>query len=267
MYYATVRSGDESWAARIVDGEAELLPYRDLADAIAADDLASPATGTRNAGEFTYAPVVRPSKIICVGLNYAAHIAETGREAPTHPTLFAKYNDSLCGAFDEIELPPEAERVDWEGELTLVIGRGGRRIPAAAALECIAGYTVANDTSMRDWQRRTLQFLQGKTWDHATPVGPVMATPDEVDHGADLRLTTTLDGQVMQDARTSDLVFGPAHLVSYISTFTRLNPGDLVLTGTPGGVGDARDPRISVRSGQTVSVTIEGIGTLANRFV
>jgi acylpyruvate hydrolase len=218
-----------------------------------------------------YAPVVLPRKVICVGLNYRAHVLETGRELPEHPTLFTKFTDSLCAHTDDIVLPPESNRVDWEGELTIVIGPANgapvRRVQAKNAHDVIAGFTIANDVSMRDWQRRTTQFLPGKAWDASTPIGPWLVTGDEVGYGASLSLETRVNGAVMQQSNTSDLIFGIEHLVAEISTFTTLYPGDVILTGTPGGVGDARKPPVYLQAGDSCEITIEGLGALRNRFV
>ena len=212
-----------------------------------------------------FAPVVpRPEKIVCVGLNYRSHIEEMGRALPEFPTLFAKYSRSLTGARDPIPLPVESSSVDWEVELTIVIGRTVRRARGSTALDAIAGFTVMNDISMRDWQNRTLQFLGGKTWDASTPVGPVFVTRDEIGDGVNLALRTEVDGVVMQESTTSDLLFGPVELVEYISTLVTLEPGDLIATGTPGGVGAGRKPPVFLRPGNVVRATIDGIGTLEN---
>ena len=202
-------------------------------------------------------------------MNYRSHVEEMGREAPPHPTLFAKYARSLTGPRDRIELPHESEQVDWEVELAFVIGREARRASGAAASGAIAGFTVLNDVSMRDWQFRTMQFLQGKTWERSTPVGPALVTLDEVPGGAepDLRLTCAVDGELMQDGRTSDLLFGPEELVAYLSTIARLEPGDLVATGTPAGVGAGRTPPVFLKPGNVVRTAIEGIGELVNECV
>ena len=208
-------------------------------------------------------PFPSPGKVICCGLNYADHIVETGRERPAYPTLFAKYADTLIGPTDDIVLPSGLD-VDWEAELAVVVGaelRGADRDEAAAA---IAGYTVANDISVRDWQQRTLQWFQGKAWDRSTPVGPVVVTPDEVDPVAGLEISCRVNGEEVQRANTSTLVFDSADLLAYISTFTVLRPGDLVLTGTPGGVGMARDPQRFLAHGDVVETEIAGIGTLRN---
>lgn len=211
-------------------------------------------------------PVLRPSKIVCLGLNYASHIRELGREMPGHPTLFAKFSEVLIGARDDIMLPPEASSVDWEVELGLVIGSTVRRAGADEAAAAIAGFVVVNDISMRDWQRRTLQWLQGKTWERSTPVGPWLVTPDEVGGvDADLRLGCEVDGELMQQGRTGDLLFTPAQIVSYVSTVVTLQPGDLISTGTPGGVGEGRTPPVFLRAGQTVRTWVEGVGQLVNR--
>src|SRR5262249_467553 len=154
--------------------------------------------------------------------NYRSHILEMGRELPEHPTLFAKYAESLIGARDPIVLPPEVHQPDWEAELAIVIGRFVRRATPDTALDAIPGYTVCNDVSMRDWQYRTQQWLQGKPWDCSTPLGPVLVTPDEVDHERDLRVRCEVDGTVMQDATTADLVHGPAAIVAYVSTILTL---------------------------------------------
>jgi acylpyruvate hydrolase len=257
-------------AARLVDVEtAALVDPPDVGALLQSPTWAEDALAGREVArdELAYAPVSRPYKTICVGLNYRAHIEETGAQVPEYPTLFTKFRDSLCGPFDDIPLPGASTKVDWEAELTIVIGRDARHVDVASARDHIAGYTVANDTSMRDWQRRTTQWMQGKNFEASTPVAAVMATPDEVDHAANLRISCTVAGEVMQDARTDDLLFGPAELVAYISTFTTLRPGDLILTGTPSGVGNARQPPRFIAPGEVVVVAIEGIGECRNLFL
>jgi acylpyruvate hydrolase len=208
------------------------------------------------------APLTRPGKVVCVGLNFAAHITEMGRDLPDFPTLFAKYADALVGPGDDIELPPESASMDWEGELAVVIGSTVRRADRAAAEAAIAGYTILNDVTARDYQYRTTQWLQGKTFERTTPVGPVVVTPDEFDF--DAVLTTEVDGQVMQQSALSDLVFGPVALIEYISTIVSLHPGDIVATGTPHGVGHARSPQIYLEDGSVLVTRIDGIGELRN---
>ena len=213
------------------------------------------------------APVVpNPPKIICVGQNYLAHIREQGAQVPDYPTLFNKYRLALIGPRDDIVLPRVSERVDWEVELTIVIGRPARHVSGAAAEEAIFGYTVMNDTSVRDWQFRTQQWMQGKAFEASTPLGPVVVSRDEIDP-SNLRLTTEIEGRLMQDGRTSDLIFKPADLVAYCSDIFTLEPGDVIATGTPSGVGNARQPPVYVQAGQTVRCTVEGIGSLVNRAV
>jgi acylpyruvate hydrolase len=211
-------------------------------------------------------PLPSPRKVICCGLNYADHILETGRELPTHPTLFAKYADTLTGPADDIAFPPGLQ-VDWEAELAVVVGaeiRGGGRAEAQAA---IWGYTVANDVSVRDWQKRTLQWFQGKAWDRSTPIGPVVVTADEIDPAAGLEVVCRVDGVERQRGDTSSLVFDAATLVAYVSAFTRLRPGDLILTGTPGGVGMGMTPPAFLADGAVLETEISGIGILRNRIV
>ena len=213
--------------------------------------------------------VLDPGKTVCVGVNYADHVAEMGRELPEFPTLFAKYTDALIGARDDIWLPRVSDMVDWEVELTVVIGHPVRHASPDEAAAAIAGFTVANDISMRDWQNRTLQWLQGKTFEHATPIGPWMVTPDEVGGTApDLELT--LRGRrrraPARAARRSSSS-GPQPIVSYLSEVVTLRPGDVILTGTPGGVGHAMDPPVYLRAGQMVRTAIEGIGELVNECV
>lgn len=206
-----------------------------------------------------------PGKIICVGHNYRNHIKEMGREVPEYPTLFAKYAESLIGPNDDLALPQESDTVDWEAELAVVIGKQGRRISEADAADHIAGYAVLNDVSMRDYQFRTIQWLQGKTWEKSTPFGPALVTKDEFTAGP--LMTSEVDGEVQQSTPTSDLVFTPEFLVSYISTIITLNPGDVLATGTPGGVGHAQDPKRYLQEGQILVTTIEGLGQLKNRVV
>ena len=206
-----------------------------------------------------------PGKIICVGHNYRNHIKEMGREIPDYPTLFAKYQESLIGPNDDLALPQESDTVDWEAELAVVIGKQGRRITEADAADHIAGYAVLNDVSMRDYQFRTVQWLQGKTWEKSTPFGPALVTGDEFSPGP--LMTSAVDGEIQQQTPTADLVFTPEFLVSYISTIITLNPGDVIATGTPGGVGHAQDPKRYLQEGQVLVTTIEGLGQLTNRVV
>ncbi|WP_262286308.1 fumarylacetoacetate hydrolase family protein [Micromonospora sp. MA102] len=208
--------------------------------------------------------IPNPEKIICLGLNYETHIREMGRDVPQYPTLFAKYARSLIGPYDPVVLPTASQKVDWEAELGVVIGTPCRHVSPERAKEHIAGYTVINDVTARDWQRRTREFLSGKTFEATTPVGPYLVTPDELPTDLDLGIECSVDGEVMQSARTSDLLFDVAAIVSYISTIITLVPGDVIATGTPGGVGDGRDPKVYLRPGQVLRTTIEGIGTLEN---
>ena len=219
-------------------------------------------------GELSYRPVIpNPSKVICVGLNYLAHIQETQNEEHPYPTLFTKFASSLTGPYDDIPRPPESDAVDYEGELTVVIGERVRRVAREDALAAVAGYTVANDVSMRDYQYKTTQFLQGKAWDGATPVGPWLVTGDEIGDPGSLSVRTTVNGAVVQDASTAQLIFDIATLVSTISEFAALDPGDLILTGTPSGVGFRREPPLLLGDGDVVVVEIDQVGRLENRCV
>jgi len=208
-------------------------------------------------------PLPRPGKVICCGLNYGDHIAETGRERPAYPTLFAKYADTLLPDGADIVLPSGLQ-VDWEAELAVVVGRELRNATPLQAEQAIGGYTVANDISVRDWQRRTLQWFQGKAWDATTPIGPVVVTPDELDPAAGVEVICRVNAVERQRGNTKSLVFDCPTLLSYISTFTVLRPGDVVLTGTPGGVGMGMTPPTYLADGDVVETEIPGIGTLTN---
>ena len=212
--------------------------------------------------DVTLLPVVPdPAKVFCVGLNYHSHVEETARDLPTYPVLFPKWASSLLGADDPLELPPESTQVDWEGELTVVVGRAGRRIPEERALDHVAGFTVANDVTARDYQYRTHQWLPGKAWDRLTPVGPVLATPDEVDL-AHAGIRTTVNDELVQSSDLGKMIFSVPRLLATISEFTALAPGDLVLTGTPSGVGYRRSPQQFLTPGDTVVVEVDGVGRL-----
>jgi acylpyruvate hydrolase len=269
MRFATIRRADGTTGAARLDGD-RLLPV-EAADAVTAvmtgagDDTSADAVAV---AEADLAPVVlNPPKIVCLGLNYETHITEMGRELPDHPTCFAKFAVALIGARDDIVLPSVSTKPDYEVELAVVIGRRVRNVAAADAADVIAGYTIMNDVSMRDWQFRTQQWLQGKTFDQTTPLGPVLVTGDEIDHARDLAISCAVDGDVRQSARTSDLVFPPAEVVSYLSRIMTLQPGDVISTGTPGGVGVGSDPPRFLQPGQVVQTRIEGIGELVNTCV
>jgi acylpyruvate hydrolase len=203
-------------------------------------------------------------KIICVGLNYKAHIEESNRELPTYPVMFPKYASNLIGPNDDIVLPPEVTQVDFEGELAVIIGRRGRRIKEENALDHVLGYSVCNDVTMRDFQYKTHQWMQGKAWDKSTPIGPFIVTPDEIDLTR-AGITTTLNGEVVQKSDLSYMIFSVARLIATVSEFTILEPGDIILTGTPSGVGYRRNPQLFLTDGDTITVDIEGVGSITNR--
>ncbi|MFE7839596.1 fumarylacetoacetate hydrolase family protein [Streptomyces sp. NPDC057474] len=234
-----------------------------LAAAESADGARYPAATAE------FAPLVpRPGKVVCVGLNYQKHIKEMGRDLPEHPTLFSKFADTLIGARDDIRRPAETGQFDWEAELAVVIGRTVRRADEAEAEAAIAGFTVLNDITCRDWQFRTREWLQGKNWDLTTPVGPYLVTTDEAGGPRPaLDISCTVNGRLMQRDNTGDLLFDPVDLVRYISTMIRLNPGDIIATGTPGGVGHARKPPVFLNPGDTVITEIEGLGRLENHVI
>jgi acylpyruvate hydrolase len=260
--------------AGVVDGEElVLLPYADVGEALSSSDQwkeTLPAAGgeRRSLSDLRLAsPVLRPEKIICAGLNYPDHAAEANLGIPDYPPLFAKFWRSLVGPSDHIQLPANSDAVDWEVELAVVIGKPVRQADLEGAKEAIAGYTLMNDVSMRDWQLRTTEFLQGKTFEASSPLGPYVVTLDEFDNPDSLRITCSVDGESMQDGSTGDMVVGPAALVSYISEFITLVPGDIIATGTPAGVGGARKPPLYLQAGQTVVSSSEEIGTLTNLCV
>jgi acylpyruvate hydrolase len=211
-------------------------------------------------------PVVGPQKIVAVGLNYPSHAAEADREVPEYPVLFAKFANTLTGPTDDIPIPPASHRIDYEGELAVVIGRRTRRVTREEADSAIAGYVVANDVSARDFQFRTKEMLQGKTFDGFCPLGPWISKPRAADELGDLALTTRVNGEVRQSARLAEMIFDVPYLVGYVSQIMTLLPGDLILTGTPAGIGATMKPRRWLRDGDTVDVEISGIGQITNRF-
>lgn len=216
----------------------------------------------------TLLPVIPdPSKIICCGLNYHEHRIESHSPEIGYPTLFVRFASSQTAHGAPVIHPPETTMLDFEAELAVVIGRGGRRIARANAFDHVAGYACYNDVSVRDWQKQTTQMTPGKNFPATGPFGPWMVTRDEIDDLAPLSIRCRLNGEVMQDAHLGDMIFDIPHLIEYISTFTPLEPGDVLLTGTPGGVGFRRDPRIFMKPGDHVEVEIEKIGLLSNRVI
>ncbi len=210
------------------------------------------------------APIDPTSRIICVGLNFKAHIEETGREAPSYPTFFPRYPDSLVGHGQHMIRPRVSEQFDFEGELALVIGRGGRHIAEADAHDHIAGFMPFNDGSIRDFQYRTTQFMAGKCFWRSGAAGPHLVTPDEAGAVDRMQLTTRLNGRVVQQAGLDDLLFKPARLIAELSTIFPLRPGDVIATGTPGGVGVARKPPLFLRASDVIEVEIDALGRLSN---
>lgn len=234
------------------------------------DDLRRAAEG--RAADFAFAdiellpPVPNPRKIICIGVNYETHRQETGRERAQYPTIFTRFADTLVGHGAAIVKPRVSDKLDYEGELAVIIGAGGRDIAEADAQAHIAGYACFNDASVRDWQRHSHQFVPGKNFPRTGGFGPWITTADEIANIEERAISTRLNGEVMQDARISQLIFKIPELIHYISTFTPLSPGDVICTGTPGGVGARRDPPLFMKPGDEVVVEIEGVGRLMNRI-
>ncbi|HGE8462248.1 fumarylacetoacetate hydrolase family protein [Serratia nevei] len=265
--YGLLRGEDE-----IVDGSA-LLPYPDVRSALAAGGMAAfaplrDASATLKAAEVSWLPpIVNPEKILCVGLNYRPHLLETGREAPDHPTLFLRSPSSQVGHGQPLLIPAESAQLDYEGELAVVIGRGGRRIAERDALRHVAGYACYNDGSVRDWQRHSSQFTAGKNFSGTGAFGPWLLSADRIPDPTSLQLETRVNGQVMQQASLTELIFSIPALIAYCSTFTTLAPGDVLVTGTPGGVGAFRQPPVWLQAGDRVEVAIAGLGTLSNPVI
>ena len=244
--------------------------YSDLKALIAADALgeAKALAGTKPDAALeaiAYLPVIpNPGKILCIGLNYEEHRKETKREKTDHPSVFTRFAESQVGHAQPMLRPRESTMFDYEGEIALVIGRGGRRIAEADAWRHIAGYSCYNDGSVRDWQRHTTQWIPGKNFVATGGFGPWMVSADEIAPGTELELTTRLNGQVMQHANTSMLIFPIPRLIAYCSTFTPLAPGDVIVTGTPGGVGMRREPPVWMKDGDTVEIEVSRVGVLRN---
>lgn len=213
-------------------------------------------------------PLARPGNVYCLGLNYAEHAKEGGHEVPTYPALFLRTRESLIAAGELIVRPIQSERLDYEAELMIVIGKGGRRISEDRALEHVFGYTLFNDVSVRDYQRKTSQWTPGKNFDRTGPVGPVVVTADALPKGAaGLKISTRLNGKIMQDDNTHNMIFPVATAIATISEFAMLKPGDLIATGTPQGVGHARKPPVWMRAGDTVEIEVAQIGILRNKII
>jgi 2-keto-4-pentenoate hydratase/2-oxohepta-3-ene-1,7-dioic acid hydratase in catechol pathway len=269
-------SGRASYGVATDNGIVDAAPFAaalgaTLKEALARDSLgalADHASGTPQTlawSDVELLPVIPdPQKILCVGINYLSHVKETGREVPDKPMLFARFSDSQTAHDGPIVRPRASERLDFEGELAVVIGKRARHVKAADAFDMIAGYACYNDGSIRDWQRHTSQFTPGKNFSQTGGFGPWLVTPDEVGDPSALSLTTRLNGEIMQQATTDDLIFPVPNLIEYCSTFCTLLPGDVIITGTTGGVGAFRGPPLWMKAGDVVEVEISRIGILRN---
>lgn len=270
-YVSFRRPGGEASFGR-VDGDAVLdlgggagAPA-DLRSALATDTLGTMASGRRYAlADVVLLPVIpNPSKVLCVGHNYETHRQETGRAKADHPSIFTRFADTLLAHGQPIVRPRVSTSLDYEGELAIVIGRGGRAIAEDDAMKHVAGYACFNDASVRDWQWHTSQFTPGKNFPGTGGFGPWLVTPDEAGDLSAVHVTTRLNGQVVQDQPVGDMLFPIPRIVAYVSTFTALSPGDVIATGTPGGVGHARDPKAYLMPGDLVEIEVDGLGVLRN---
>ncbi len=227
--------------------------------------LPEPLTTDYATDQFTYLPIIpNPSKILCVGLNYEDHRLETGRKKMDYPTIFTRFADTLTGHHTPMLLPASSTSFDYEGELAVIIGKHGFHVPEDRALDIVAGYSIFNDGSIRDWQRHTNQYTPGKNFPATAGFGPTLVTQEEAGTLPEKSIQTHLNGKLVQDAHLGNMIFSVAQVIAYITAFTPLNPGDVIATGTPGGVGFTREPPLFMQAGDTVTVTIEDIGTLTN---
>jgi len=263
-----------SWGLATDTGVVSLYSaqYPTLRSALAAgilEKLGASAQGqpdTCKLAQIQYLPVITdPGKIICIGHNYEEHRVETERDKTENPTVFLRVADSQTGHLQPLLMPPESDHFDYEGEIAVVIGKGGRRIARDQAWEHVAGYSAYNDGSVRDWQRHTTQFTPGKNFVGTGAFGPLLVTRGEIADGEELNLTTRLNGQVMQHATTAMMIFPIPRLIEYVSTFTTLAPGDVIVSGTPGGVGARRKPPVWMKEGDLVEIEVSKIGVLSNR--
>ncbi|MBD8006906.1 fumarylacetoacetate hydrolase family protein [Bacillus norwichensis] len=211
------------------------------------------------------APVTEPGKMICVGHNYREHILEMGRELPSHPVLFAKFANTIVGPEDDIPFYPISEQLDYEAEFAFVVGKRAKNVSLENALDYVAGYTIVNDVTYRDIQRRTIEWLQGKAVDGTAPMGPWLVTSDELTDPAGLEISLSVNGEERQRSNTSNLVFTVQRLVEFLSDLMTLEPGDVILTGTPGGVGVAREPQAFLKDGDVVRIEVDKVGVLENK--
>ena len=270
MTLATLRTGFGTSAIRI-DGDnvGVELDYEDVGQLLHSEDWHKAAQLSGEPVVFDHtdleAVVPNPGKIICVGLNYAKHIREMGREFPAHPTLFIKFADALTGPYDDVFIPEYAtQKLDYEGELAVIIGERAHRVSQDDALKHVAGYAIMNDYTLRDFQRQTSQFHAGKSFYRTAGFGPWLTTADEWSPGSGAVLTTTVGGEERQRDNTDDLIFSVAELIEFCSQLYPLNPGDVIVTGTPEGVGFARTPQQFIEDGQNVTIAIEGLGHISN---
>ena len=270
MKLATLRTGFGTSAIRI-DGDnvGVELDYEDVGQLLRSEDWHKAAQLSGEPVVFGHADleavVPTPGKVICVGLNYAKHIREMGREFPEYPTLFIKFADALTGPYDDVFIPEYGTRkLDYEGELAVIIGERAHRVSRDEALDYVAGYAIMNDYTLRDFQRQTSQFHAGKSFYRTAGFGPWLTTADEWSPGSGAVLTTTVDGEERQRDNTDDLIFSVAELIEFCSQLYPLNPGDVIITGTPKGVGFARTPQQFIEDGQNVTIAIEGLGHISN---
>jgi acylpyruvate hydrolase len=269
MRLATIRTASGTSAVRIDGDEAIECGASDVGTLLAAADWgarAGAADGPRHRmADLSYAPVVpRPGKIICVGLNYRDHAEEQGVDLPTAPLLFAKWNNPLIGPGEPIVIPPIVTKTDYEAELGVVIGSRVSKVSAENALEAVAGYICVNDVSARDLQFADGQWSRGKSPDTYCPVGPHLVPRDEIPDPQKLAIRAILNGEAMQDSTTANMVFGVTEIIAYVTQTITLEPGDLIATGTPAGVGAFRDPKVFMQPGDEITIEIEGLGSLTN---